>query len=706
MRFFIGLIILSLSNLAVGSIDDYFPENRVTSSNYGNTGLLEIPSARFAKEGTLRFGISNSYPNTFTFLTANPFPWLEATYRYTEIKDRLYGPYAFSGNQTYKDKGFDLKFLLAKESYILPSISVGLRDIAGTGIFSSEYLVASKEIKDFDVSIGIGWGRLGQLGNISNPLARWSKDFNSRNSLVGVGGTFNQKDWFSGERASVFGGLEYKFKKYGLRLKLEYDPTKPDTGYGISLPSKVDSRFNIGLTYNIGNLGDLGLSFERGNQFRFSFNFRGNFSQEAKLKKIDPPKIKNTQNTKISHRDQRKYLRNILFKLKDEQIFLQGGTVKKNKVEVSVSQTKFNSQPLAVGRTARVIDQLSTDDLDELQVNIMNGDIETSSFSFSRENLDKALKNKISVIELVSKTKIFSSTGNQKYKSHKFRPTVNFPEHFWGMSPALKHHIGGPEGFYLGQLWWRINSNLKFTRNLTLSTVIGLDIYNNFDELNNKSNSTLPHVRSDIQEYLKEGSTNIARMKLDYIWSPKNDLFIRTDLGLIEEMFGGLGGEVLYRPFNKRYAIGFTGHYLKQREYKQLLGFQDYKVFSGHLNTYFKLPQDVLLQVHAGRYLAKDTGITFDISRRFKTGFRLGVFATKTNISREEFGEGSFNKGFYFSIPLDLYFSDYRSGNIGFSMSPMTRDGGAMLNNHNSLFGIFGETNRDSIDRDINDLIK
>ena len=76
MKFFIGLIIFSLSNLVIGSIEDYFPENRVTSSNYGNTGLLEIPSARFAQEGTLRFGISNSYPNTFTFLTANPFLWL------------------------------------------------------------------------------------------------------------------------------------------------------------------------------------------------------------------------------------------------------------------------------------------------------------------------------------------------------------------------------------------------------------------------------------------------------------------------------------------------------------------------------------------------------------------------------------------------------------------------------------------------------
>jgi hypothetical protein len=39
-------------------------------------------------------------------------------------------------------------------------------------------------------------------------------------------------------------------------------------------------------------------------------------------------------------------------------------------------------------------------------------------------------------------------------------------------------------------------------------------------------------------------------------------------------------------------------------------------------------------------------------------------------------------------------------------MSPLTRDGGAMLHNHNSLYGIFGETNKDSIDRDINDLLK
>ena len=52
--------------------------------------------------------------------------------------------------------------------------------------------------------------------------------------------------------------------------------------------------------------------------------------------------------------------------------------------------------------------------------------------------------------------------------------------------------------------------------------------------------------------------------------------------------------------------------------------------------------------------LAKDSGITLNIIKTFKTGFTLGFFATKTDISAFEFGEGSFDKGIYFSIPLDI----------------------------------------------------
>ena len=704
MRFLIVFSLVLASHKTFSSIDDYFPQSSPTSSKYGNTGLIEIPSARFMKEGSLKLGISASYPNEFTFITASPFSWLEATYRYSEIKNQLYGPRSFSGNQTWKDKGFDIKFLLTQETYLKPSIAIGFRDIAGTGAFSSEYFVATKELGDFDLSLGLGWGNLGQLGTISNPFIEAKETFADRNSFVGIGGTFNHKDWFSGQETSVFGGLEYKLKKYGLRIKLEYDTSKPDTGYGRRFPENTQSRFNVGLAYNISNFADVEFSFERGNQFRFTFAFRGNFTSSSKFEKNDPPISINKQK-KINHSSE-EFMISSLNELKKEDIFLQGGSFSKDSIEVSVSQARFRSQPLAIGRAARILSKLSSPKLETIHINIMNGDLETSSLSISNDSIKKVIDQTMTINELLLQTKITSETGNQNYHKQDFLPKVNFPEVSWSMSPALKHHIGGPEGFYLGQLWWKLNSNIKFSRGLSLSTVLGFDIYNNFDELRNSSNSTLPHVRSDIQEYLKEGETNIARMKLDYIWSPKDDWFARLDIGLIEEMFGGLGGEILYRPFNSLFAIGFTGHYVRQREYKQRFGFRDYKVLTGHMNSYFKLPGDLLLQIHAGKYLAKDNGLTLDISRRFNTGFRLGIFATKTNISSKEFGEGSFDKGFYFNIPLDLFYQDYKTGNISFSMHPLTRDGGAMLSNHNSLYGIFGDTTKDTIYRDFKDIIR
>ena len=40
----------------------------------------------------------------------------------------------------------------------MPQIAVGLSDFAGTGLFSGEYLVASKRYGSFDFSLGMGWG--------------------------------------------------------------------------------------------------------------------------------------------------------------------------------------------------------------------------------------------------------------------------------------------------------------------------------------------------------------------------------------------------------------------------------------------------------------------------------------------------------------------------------------------------------------------
>ena len=78
------------------------------------------------------------------------------------------------------------------------------------------------------------------------------------------------------------------------------------------------------------------------------------------------------------------------------------------------------------------------------------------------------------------------------------------------------------------------------------------------------------------------------------------------------------------------------------------------------------------MEISYGEYLAGDKGFTLQLSRSFVNGVEYGVFASKTDVSSAQFGEGSFDKGIFFNIPI--------FGNlINYSWRPLTKDPGAKL---------------------------
>jgi len=48
--------------------------------------------------------------------------------------------------------------------------------------------------------------------------------------------------------------------------------------------------------------------------------------------------------------------------------------------------------------------------------------------------------------------------------------------------------------------------------------------------------------------------------------------------------------------------------------------------------------------IERGPLLGGDTGVTVEMSRVFQNGVRFGGYFTKTNVSSQQFGEGSFDK--------------------------------------------------------------
>jgi len=165
--------------------------------------------------------------------------------------------------------------------------------------------------------------------------------------------------------------------------------------------------------------------------------------------------------------------------------------------------------------------------------------------------------------------------------------------------------------------------------------------------------------------------------------------------GYLESMFAGVGGEWLYRPFASRWAFGVDANLVQQRNFRQDLGFGDagdqtgYRVATGHASLYWDTGwNNVVANLSAGRYLAKDLGVTVALSRVFQNGVTLGAFFTKTNVSAEKFGEGSFDKGVYLSVPFDTFLTRTSNTVANVVWKPVTRDGGAKLNRRVELYDL------------------
>ena len=112
------------------------------------------------------FSLSNNKDFRRLNIAAQPYEWFEASLFYADLFNL---DYPASLGQSYKDKGFNAKIRL-KEEGKLPALAIGLNDFGGTGLYSSEYIVASYGIDNLDLHFGLGWGNLNNSEDFKNPL--------------------------------------------------------------------------------------------------------------------------------------------------------------------------------------------------------------------------------------------------------------------------------------------------------------------------------------------------------------------------------------------------------------------------------------------------------------------------------------------------------------------------------------------------------
>jgi len=629
-----------LSFLAISVNADSFNYNLY--NNHGIVGTINMPSARFYEESVFGVTLYDGTPDQKVTLTSSPFNWMEASFFYTSLQNRRYCVFDNDPvcRQDYKDKGFNIKLRL-KEEGLFPAIALGFNDLAGTGLYSSEYIVGSYGIKNLDIHFGLGYGLLSSSKSIKNPLGYLSESFNNRpTQMEDKGGQFQPSRYFSGERASPFYAISYSFKK-NILIKLEMDTTSNEGKINYEKP---DSDYSYGLDYIINDNFSIGISHERGIYTSLKFIYKNN--PKASVKNY---KYKKATYDKDSDKYS-KFIKNL------EKNGIGVNKISENASSMGIELTQFIHPN--IGLVEEIISSAAIDA--GINKNIKK-DLKIADLTAFSEIDTEFIKNSNLVYERKKTKSINSSTGI------KFKPFIASREEFFKGALLLENDT---EFIIRDNLFF--NLNLKYT------------LADNFDDLIYPPKDTFPaQVRSDIKDYLKNMNKEgilIGRAQFDYHLTPKRNHHLMITAGILEDMFTGYGFEYLYFKGNTNYAVGFELFDVKKRDYEWGFGTLDYENLTGSINFYYRnygyIPFD--MKVSYGEYLAGDIGSSIEFSRSFKNGTKFGVFASFTDVSSEQFGEGSFDKGIFFNIPIYGNF-------INYTWKPLTKDPGAKLNRRNSL---------------------
>ena len=697
-----------------------------------------MPSAVVETDGTFSVGYSYDSPYGQLWVTSSILPFLQMTGRYVSISgipgfSSVPGEYG-SGYGRYKDKAVDGKLRLWQESDWMPSVAVGMTDLFGTELFKGQYIVATKTFgASKNIEASLGYARRRPDGPFAG--VRWTPMALPRWSVVAEYDTTNyQRDLRAAETsagkrskgASV--GLEYRWGWLALQAARSREqfsinafvsipfgerefipkifepayfvddknpPPRPsreewhnDAGYGADLVNalvkqdykniRVEQEGNtLALTLTNSRISNLGRAVGRAARTAVAFTPAGVTTIRITYTKLDQPiatyeffdlpKLNDYFAGKIN-RDA--FLNVMLLRYPDKRDVIRD--------DQQAWLNEFLDQPVVA---APAIAPMAP--------------VAPANVAASPAAVPANVSTEIPVPAVVKATNAVKSDGKLAVGVGVDGDVVQVKSldreaNRFKIAPKVGFFFNDPSGAFRYSISAVANYDRRLGDGLYLNSAASLQLLETVSGVKQASNSNLPHVRSDVAEYLRGGRFSLSRILLNKYDNPAERVYTRMSAGLYEDMFRGVGGQVLYLPKDSRWAADLAVDALQQRGYKGLFDSRDYKTVTAIGSLHYRLPHDITVTARAGRFLAKDTGVRLEFKRRFQSGIEVGAWYTHTN-GNDITTPGTPTKpyqdrGIFLSVPLNSMLPMDTQSTAGFAISPWTRDVGQMVGSPGDLY--------------------
>ena len=666
----------------------------ISQNTYGNPGIVDMPIAGSFPDGQIAVSTSFFDSNLKNTLSFQALPNVFATFRYSGIGDKKIGYHSTSGYATW-DRSFDLRLDILKNQKLLPDLTVGLQDLIGTGIYSGEYFVASKTIlNSFRSSLGLGWGRLAS----SNIIGKNGKR-NEGGPFSGgpTGGLLRNNVLFRGD-VGIFGGIEYKPKYENLKFNMELssDNYTKDKSYSSFSPK---SKINYGVTYTPNDSLQLSGFFLHGNKVGIQLDVMsnpsdangGDFLEKAPQPFYSIPIPKNQIKDSL--------WKNIQLILDEENVEAIGYKINDDEFTIIIKNYHYSTHSQSVGRTLRILSRFVPSQYKKFTIILSDLGLPITKMSFDRNEIAYIVD--APNAEILTK-KIREISGS-KAQIEDAITGENYPTGAWRVRPYYRFHLFDPDNPVYYDFGPRIQLTSLLKPGVFLRTTLEQSLVTDFDKIYRGEKGNIPKVRTGLSNYLNTTGPRIRDLMASSYFKLDRNIYGRFSLGYFEPMYAGLSVEFLHMPIKSHFALGAELNYVKARSFKQDLSFREVNGLSkinGHFSAYLDTGfYDYIGQLDIGKYLAGDKGGTLTMTRSFANGWNVGGFFTLTNVSYTDFGEGSFDKGFFIKIPLNSISPYETRASITEKIRPIQGDGGARLILPGRLYELYSDYSASSIDK-------
>ncbi len=372
---------------------------------YGMTGLIDMPSAQAQPDAQITLSYSyfgETQRRNFSFQI---LPRIAGAIRYATIENwgQTQDNGVYNPNYDLFDRSFDVQFTLWREGdwrWWTPEVGLGFRDFLGTGVYSSEYLVATKTVQDFTLTLGLGWGRLSRVNGITNPFCSLSDGACDRENDFGEGGKLSTDTFFRGQNVALFGGAEWRSPVDGLSFKVEY--SSDDYKREQRSPSAdfvPESQWNFGAEYRIREGVTFGAYYMYGSEVGVNLALSGNPKRPlvppdlgtgplpVNARPADAPTGTNWATNPAAIDQLATALREIL---RTEGMELEGFYADPDgrAIEVAIDNLRFQANPKAMGRTARVLQAGMPASVETFRLTAMEDGLRTSTVTIDRSDFE------------------------------------------------------------------------------------------------------------------------------------------------------------------------------------------------------------------------------------------------------------------------------------------------------------------------------